>query len=209
MRAPRRSRRRPRCTSCARATRWPRSRPASVLPSAAIRRANPQITNPDRIYIGQRITIPRSGGTQPTPAATTPVNIYMIGIGGGSVGCGDQVVPVRRDIPKTTAPLTAALNLLLAQKSQYYGESGLYNALYQSNLRIANITRSGDNWTVSLVGTMQLGGVCDNPQGEGPTGADCAAILYREERTLFHQRHAAGHGPFREVVPLTALPLPS
>jgi LysM repeat protein len=131
---------------------------------AAIRRANPQITNPDRIYIGQRITIPGNSGPLPTPAGTTQVNIYMVGIGGGSVGCGDMVVPVRRDVPKTNEPLTAAINLLLAQKSQYYGESGLYNALYQSNLQVANITRSGTDWTISLVGSMQLGGVCDNPR---------------------------------------------
>lgn len=130
---------------------------------AAILQANPQITNPDRIYIGQRITIP-TGGTLPPPAGTTRVNIYMIGMGGGSVGCGDQVVAVRRDVPRTAAPLTAALNLLLAQKSQYYGESGLYNALYQSNLRIASITRSGSAWTIRLAGTLRLGGVCDNPR---------------------------------------------
>ncbi len=132
---------------------------------AAILGANPQIGNPDQIYVGQQITIPTGGGTNPPPAAgTTSVNIYMIGLEGGSVGCGDQVVPVRRDIPKTAAPLTAALNLLLAQKSQYYGESGLYNALYQSNLRVASITRSGSTWTVRLAGTLQLGGVCDNPR---------------------------------------------
>ncbi len=132
---------------------------------AEVLRANPQITNPDRIYIGQRITIPASGDQQPTPpAGTTRVNIYMIGMGGGSVGCGDQVVPVRRDVAQTAAPLTAALNLLLAQKTQYYGESGLYNALYQSNLRIASITRSGGAWTIRLTGTLQLGGVCDNPR---------------------------------------------
>jgi LysM repeat protein len=134
----------------------------------AILAANPRITNPDRIYIGQRIIIPGPGGNPPpTPApATTRVNIYMIGIGGGNVGCGDQVVPVRRDVPRTNAPLTAALNLLLSQKSQYYGESGLYNALYQSNLRIASITRSGSAWTINLAGTLRLGGVCDNPRVE-------------------------------------------
>lgn len=132
---------------------------------AAILAANPHITNPDRIYIGQRITIPGPSGSQPTPApATTRVNIYMIGLGGGSVGCGDQVVPVARDVPRTNAPLTAALNLLLSQKSQYYGESGLYNALYQSNLSVASITRNGSAWTINLAGTLRLGGVCDNPR---------------------------------------------
>jgi LysM repeat protein len=136
------------------------------VPVSAILAANPQITNPDRIYIGQRLTIPTSsGGQPPTPApAATRLNIYMIGLGGGNVGCGDQVVAVRRDVPRTAAPLTAALNLLLSQKSQYYGESGLYNALYQSDLRLASITRNGGAWTVNLAGTLRLGGVCDNPR---------------------------------------------
>lgn len=130
---------------------------------AAILKANPQITNPDHIYVGQRITIPGTGGTQP-PAGTTRLNIYMIGLNGGSVGCGDQVVAVARDVPKTAAPLTAALNLMLAQKDQNYGQSGLYNALYQSNLKIASITRVGAAWTIRLTGTLTLGGVCDNPR---------------------------------------------
>ncbi len=128
----------------------------------AIVRANPQITNPNRIYVNQRINIP-SAGSQP-PAGMQRINIYMIGLEGGTVGCGDQVVAVRRDIPKTPAPLTAALNLQLAQKSQYYGESGLYNALYQSNLRIASISRNGTAWTIRLTGSLVLGGVCDGPR---------------------------------------------
>lgn len=141
--------------------------------TAAILKANPQITNPDHIYIGQKIQIPTSGGASPTPkpqptpppaANTTRVNIYMIGIGTGNVGCNDQVVAVVRDVPKTAAPLTAALNLLLSQKSQYYGQSGLYNALYQSNLSIASISRVGAAWTIRLTGTLKLGGVCDDPR---------------------------------------------
>ncbi len=128
----------------------------------AILRANPQIKNPDRIYAGQRLNIP-SGGSQP-PALTQRVNIYMIGLESGSVGCGDEVVAVRRDIQKTQAPLTAALTLLLAQKSQYYGESGLYNALYQSNMRIGSISRNGTAWTIRLTGSLVLGGTCDAPR---------------------------------------------
>ncbi len=126
--------------------------------------ANPRITNPNLIYIGQRITIPSTTPGPTPPAGTTRVNIYMIGTGGGNVGCGDQVVAVRRDVTKTSAPLTAALNLLLSQKSQYYGESGLYNALYQSNLKIAGISRSGSAWTIRLTGSLVLGGACDSPR---------------------------------------------
>jgi hypothetical protein len=88
----------------------------------------------------------------------------MVGLGDGSVGCNDSVVAVRRDVPRTPAPLTAALNLLLSQKSQYYGESGLYNALYQSNLRIASISRAGSAWTIRLTGSLTIGGVCDAPR---------------------------------------------
>jgi hypothetical protein len=132
---------------------------------AALLAANPSIRNPNRIYIGQRIIIP--GRTSTPPAKTvSQVNIYLIGIGAGRVGCGDQVVPVRRKIAPTAAPLTAALNELLSLKDQYYGQSGLYNALYQSNLSIQNITRKGATWYIYLTGSMQLGGVCDIPRVE-------------------------------------------
>lgn len=131
----------------------------------AILRANPRITNPDRIYVGQRIIIPATSST-PATATFSQVNIYLIGIGSGSVGCGDQVVAVRRSITPTTAPLTAALNQLLSLHSQYYGQSGLYNALYQSNLYVSSITRSGTVWKIYLKGTLRLGGVCDIPRVE-------------------------------------------
>jgi hypothetical protein len=135
----------------------------------AILRANPAIRNPNKIYVGQRIVIPTgSSGTPGTPggATTQVVNIYLIDIGSGSVGCGDAVVAVRRTIPKTQAPLTAALNQLLSLHDQYYGQSGLYNALYQSYLKVQSISAKGTTWTVRLQGTMQLSGVCDIPRVE-------------------------------------------
>ena len=131
----------------------------------ALMAANPSIRNPNRIYIGQRIVIP---GTSSTPGGKiyTTVNIYLIGMGTGSVGCGDQAVPVQRNVPATAAPLTAALNALLSLHDQYYGQSGLYNALYQSHLSVQNITRNGSTWYIYLRGTTQLGGVCDVPRVE-------------------------------------------
>ena len=46
----------------------------------------------------------------------------------------------------------------------YYGESGLYNALYQSNLRLGSISRNGNAWTIRLTGSLLLGGTCDGPR---------------------------------------------
>ena len=48
------------------------------------------------------------------------------------VGCGDSAVPVMVEIPPTQAVLKAALESLLSVRDQQYGQSGLYNALYQS-----------------------------------------------------------------------------
>jgi LysM repeat protein len=131
----------------------------------AILAANPGIVNPNQIYIGQRIVIPRAS-TTPGGTTFTHVNIYLIGMDTGNVGCGDQVVAVRRNISATPAPLTAALNQLLSLHSQYYGESGLYNALYQSNLAVQRITSKGTAWNIYLTGTLRLGGVCDIPRVE-------------------------------------------
>jgi murein DD-endopeptidase MepM/ murein hydrolase activator NlpD len=128
---------------------------------AAIMRANPAIRNPNVIYIGQRLVIP-SGGT----TTFSQANIYLIGLGSGGVGCGDQVVAVRRNIAPTPAPLTAALNQLLSLHTAYYGQSGLYNALHQSRLYVQSITRSGTSWKVYLRGTLTLAGVCDIPRVE-------------------------------------------
>lgn len=104
-----------------------------------------------------------------TNAGTQTVKMYMIAMGDGSlasstIGCGDTVVAVDRSIPATTTPLTAALNELLAQHQQNYGESGLYNALYQSHLRIDSVAVVNGVATVKLSGTTMLGGECDDPR---------------------------------------------
>ena len=77
------------------------------------------------------------------------VNIFLIalednGASGPAVGCGDSAVAVQVEIPNTQGVLRAAMEALLSIKTQYYGESGLYNALYQSDL--------------------QVGGECDAPR---------------------------------------------
>jgi hypothetical protein len=105
------------------------------------------------------------------PSQVHQIKIFLIalddqGKSGIKVGCGDSLITVDKTIDPTTMPLTAAINELLAIKSQYYGESGLYNALYQSNLKLEKASVEEGQATVYLSGNLKLGGVCDNPRFE-------------------------------------------
>ena len=112
--------------------------------------------------------------TTPTQAPTVPagsmrVKIFMIALNdagklGKKIGCGDSVVAVERIIPLTNAVLRESLNELLSVHEQDYGQSGLYNALYQSTLKVDDITLIAAKATIYLSGKVLLGGVCDNPR---------------------------------------------
>jgi Sporulation and spore germination len=100
---------------------------------------------------------------------TTSVRIYLVAIGdngksGTRIGCGDSLVAVTRSVAPTSAPLAAAMRILLNDHHRYYGQSGLYNALYQSRLRLQRAAVVKGKATIYLVGTMRLGGVCDDPR---------------------------------------------
>ncbi len=117
--------------------------------------------------------------TLPAPTATTAptegksgpqmVEIYLIamednGISGFPVGCGDSAVAVDVQIAPTQGVLKAALQALLAIKDQYYGQSGLYDALYQSDLQVDSVTITNGKATVNLSGSLLQGGECDSPR---------------------------------------------
>ena len=107
--------------------------------------------------------------TQNSSGQTTTVKIYLIALGdngasGEQIGCGDSVIAVTREVPQTQAVLRAALNELLNLKSKNYGESGLVNSLYQSNLKLDDVSITGGKATVKLSGNLTLAGVCDNPR---------------------------------------------
>ena len=86
------------------------------------------------------------------------------GVSGPAVGCGDSAVPVQLIVPRTEGVLRAALEKLLSMKDQYFGESGLYNALYQSNLSVDAVRIEDGKATIELSGTLLQGGVCDSPR---------------------------------------------
>ncbi len=127
--------------------------------------------------VGYRVLLGRLGaevlgwdsGQPEQPPQVSQVQLYFIALGdagqsGTEIGCGDSVVPVTVNIEPTAAPLTAAFERLLAVDEQYYGQSGLYNALYQSDLTIDSAAVENGQATIYLSGNLQLGGVCDNPR---------------------------------------------
>jgi len=130
--------------------------------------------------------LPTSTSVPPDPSLPTPipltaepasqgldrVRIYLVAIGdngvsGKLIGCGDSLVPVEVRITPTLGVLRAALNeLFKLEGQQYYGQSGLYNALYQSDLAIENVAVVGSEARIFLTGTLTLGGECDTPRVE-------------------------------------------
>jgi hypothetical protein len=94
----------------------------------------------------------------------TNVKVALIVPGGGKIGCGDGVLLVDQQIPPTQAPLTAAINRLLALRYQTYGQSGLYNALYQSDLEVQSAAVKDGVAIIRLTGQLKLGGECDDPR---------------------------------------------
>jgi hypothetical protein len=98
------------------------------------------------------------------------VQLYFValednGVSGDPIGCNDSIVPVTVQLDEPSAsPIEAALTKLLSIKEQTYGESGFYNALYQSNLVVESATVDNGLATVYLTGEFAIGGVCDSPR---------------------------------------------
>jgi hypothetical protein len=148
---------------------------ASTLPPEQPSATAPvELPSPTAVYIPPTDTmvLPTETPVVPTEAPQSHrVQIYLIGledngVSGQPVGCGDSAIPVEIETPPTQQVLRASLETLLSMKEQYYGESGLYNALYQSDLKVESISLENGKAEIYLTGTMMLGGECDNPRVE-------------------------------------------
>lgn len=131
-----------------------------INPTATLLLSSPTVALPTAASISLSAT-----------AAPQTVKVFLIAIddngqSGTLVGCGDSAIPVTVTIPRTQGVLKAALQKLLSIKEQSYGESGLYNALYQSDLALRSVTIDQGTAIIHLTGTLMLGGVCDNPRVE-------------------------------------------
>ena len=125
------------------------------------------------------LSIPTATQVQQVPSAVAPpssttvaeqaVKIVLIelednGQSGPLVGCGDSAIPINVTIPPTQGVLRAALEKLFSAKQQFYGESGYYNALYQSDLDVSAVRIEQGNAIIHLTGSITLGGTCDAPR---------------------------------------------
>lgn len=140
-------------------------------------RLNPQLSNPNRIVAGASILVPApsnrpnpgpgrppSGPGQP-PSGIALVYIHMISLGSnGPLGCGDRVAPVLQEVPATNAILRATLDRLLSIRTEFYPNSNLYNALWQSRLSIADVSITNRVATIRLTGQIVMSGTCDGPR---------------------------------------------
>lgn len=100
---------------------------------------------------------------------TAVIKVFLIAIedngkSGKKLDTGDSVVAVERVISTPETPLKGALSDLLSIKDRIYGKSGLYNSLYQSNLKVESAKIENGAATVNLSGTLRLGGVMDIPR---------------------------------------------
>ena len=136
-----------------------------VQPTPPLMLPSPNVETPPQL--------PSSALESPPAQPFSQVSFYLValednGKSGIPIGCGDSLVAITRQVEPTTDPVTAALEQLFLQKTQFLSESGLYTSLYQSDLKVQSIVYGpgGDVW-VELTGTYLLGGVCDNPRFQG------------------------------------------
>jgi hypothetical protein len=152
-----------------------------VLPSPTIESLPPTFTLPAPTEIPS------------APTATIGpqmVKIYLIAVGdngqsGQLIGCGDSAIPVDVEIQPTKEVLKASLEKLLSMKEQFYGQSGLYNVLYQSDLQLESITLDNGKAVINLTGTLTLGGVCDNPRVEAQLLSTVLQFSTIQEASIF------------------------
>lgn len=109
-----------------------------------------------------------SGVPEQTIVKVSYIALDDNGTNGPLVGCGDSALLKEESVTEVLltekSRITTALHILFANKNQFLGESGLYNALYQSTLTLKSVTIKEGRVTVELSGEPLSGGECDDPR---------------------------------------------
>lgn len=80
------------------------------------------------------------------------------------IGCGNTTKPMTGKSTFEGDSVEDALKVLFALKNAGYERGKLYNALYQSKLKVQSIDTKDDVVTVKLTGNIKLSGECDIPR---------------------------------------------
>jgi hypothetical protein len=159
-----------------------------INPTATVLFPTPTLVIPTATQVQQ--IPPTAAPPTSTTASEQTVKIVLIelegnGQSGPLVGCGDSAIPITVTIPPTQGVLRAALEKLFSAKQQFYGESGYYNALYQSDLEVASVKIEQGNAIVHLTGSITLGGVCDAPRVQAQIEQTALQFSTVSEVTVF------------------------
>lgn len=93
------------------------------------------------------------------------VNVYVVSLESGSLGCGDSVVPISRAIAPTQGVLQASLEELFNLPENEFGpDKEYYDALAASNLTVDSVSVNNGVASVEISGQLSIGGVCDEPR---------------------------------------------
>jgi hypothetical protein len=163
--------------------------------------ATPSQKNTDNLVDQATETVSSASLTPQAPTATSIaastnsgtgqiLKIYLVaiddnGASGPLIGCGDSLVAVDVQVQPTVAVLRASLNALLAIKSSTYGQSGLYSALYQSDLEIENLFIQDGVAFIYLKGELLQGGTCDSPRIEEQLKATALQFSTVQEARIY------------------------
>ena len=80
------------------------------------------------------------------------------------IGCGNTTKPMIQKSTFQGDPVEDALKVLLGLTKAGYENGELYNALYQSNLKVQSVETKNDVVTVKLTGKIKLSLECDIPR---------------------------------------------
>lgn len=99
--------------------------------------------------------------------ATQEINVYLVAVDdhgkkGKKIGCGDSLIPVKRTINATGAPLKAALDELVSIPHEDNG--GLGNYVFGPELKVKSVSISKGTATIRFSGQISVAGVCDEPR---------------------------------------------
>jgi spore germination protein GerM len=123
------------------------------------------------LYLATAAALALTVCTQAKAAPTQKVKIYLVALGdagklGPKFGCDDSLVAVSRPIAPTAAPLTAAIQQLLATPRTYSPDKRLSNNWFGPGLKLKSASIKNGLATIRFDGHVAIAGVCDTPRIE-------------------------------------------